>query len=71
MSNSTRRPECPLRHENGNCLPHGGFCTAVNVNVCEAMHKAYEAGITDSLVRHGRWEMKDPEVKHADIAVDI
>jgi hypothetical protein len=24
------RANCPMRHENGNCLPAGGFCTAVN-----------------------------------------
>ncbi len=32
---------CPMRHENGNCLPAGGFCTA-NKNICEALHNAYE-----------------------------
>lgn len=34
---------CPMRHENGNCLPAGGFCTA-NKNICEALHNAYELG---------------------------
>lgn len=40
---------CPLRHENGNCLPHGGFCTSVNENVCEAMRQAYEQGRHDAI----------------------
>ena len=34
---------CPMRHENGTCLPAGGFCTA-NMNICEALHNAYEMG---------------------------
>lgn len=34
---------CPMRHENGNCLPAGGFCTA-NKDICEALHNAYELG---------------------------
>lgn len=35
---------CPMRHENGNCLPAGGFCTAVNDPICEALHSAYDTG---------------------------
>jgi len=38
------RKNCPMRHENGNCLPAGGFCTAVNNPICEALQKAYYAG---------------------------
>lgn len=38
------RKECPMRHENGNCLPCGGFCTAVIDPICEAMHNAYYMG---------------------------
>lgn len=34
---------CKMRHENGNCLPAGGFCTA-NKNICEALQNAYEMG---------------------------
>ena len=39
-----RPKDCPMRHENGNCLPCGGFCTAVNLPVCEAVHNAYKMG---------------------------
>ena len=39
---------CPMRHENGNCLVTGGFCTAVIDEICQALHNAYEAG-RDSL----------------------
>ena len=35
--------DCKMRHENGNCLPAGGFCTA-NKNICDALHHAYEMG---------------------------
>ena len=38
------KPECPMRHENGNCLPAGGFCTAVNAPICEALFNAYDMG---------------------------
>lgn len=37
-----RRINCPMRHfDTGNCLPAGGFCTAVNDTICEALHNAY------------------------------
>ena len=36
---------CPMRHENGNCIPAGGFCTA-NKNICEALLNAYRMGKT-------------------------
>jgi len=32
-----------MRHENGNCIPAGGFCTA-NKNICEALLNAYRMG---------------------------
>ena len=38
------RGDCPMRHENGNCTVAGGFCTAVNDPICEALHNAYECG---------------------------
>lgn len=44
------RENCPMRHpENGNCMPAGGFCTAVNDSVCEALHSAYDLGGCDLL----------------------
>lgn len=48
-----RAKPCPMRHpENGNCLPHGGFClNAVSDSACEAMHKAYEMGYTAGAAR--------------------
>ena len=54
-----RRKDCPMRHENGNCLPHGGICTSVSDTVCEAMHNAYRAGKTAAStvkVQHGKWK---------------
>lgn len=38
------RVDCPMRHDNGNCLVCGGFCTAVNDEICSALHQAYEKG---------------------------
>lgn len=39
------RKDCPMRHySNGNCLVCGGFCTAVNDAICEALHQAYDKG---------------------------
>ena len=42
--NTELRKDCPMRHEFGNCLPAGGFCTAVNDPICEALHNAYDTG---------------------------
>lgn len=42
--NTELRKDCPMRHENGNCMPAGGFCTAVNNPICEALHNAYDTG---------------------------
>lgn len=43
MNNSMRK-DCLMRHKNGNCLPTGGFCTAVNDPICEALHNAFRCG---------------------------
>ena len=45
----TIRLNCPMRHENGNCLVAGGFCTAVNTPICEALHNAYNTGKLHSM----------------------
>ena len=52
------RSLCKLRHKNGNCLCVGGFCTAVNDEICKSIRMAYEKGYVDGKsdgVRHGRW----------------
>lgn len=52
-----KRIACPMRHENGNCLPAGGFCTAVNDCICEALHNAFNSGIaalTNELIRQSK-----------------
>lgn len=33
-----------MRHENGNCNPVGGFCTAVSTEICDAAYKAWDMG---------------------------
>lgn len=45
--NMDLRTDCKMRHENGNCLPCGGFCTAVSNEICSALHNAYNHGFTD------------------------
>jgi hypothetical protein len=45
--NMDLREDCKMRHENGNCLPCGGFCTAVSNEICCAMHNAYNHGFND------------------------
>ena len=46
------RTKCPMRHpDNGNCQPTGGFCTAVNDQICEALHSAYDLGGFDTFRR--------------------
>ena len=43
--------ECDMRHENGNCLPAGEFCTA-NRNICVALQNAYQTGYRHDLKKH-------------------
>gem|GEM_PF-1893498 len=43
------RKSCPMRHENGNCTVAGGFCTAVNDHICEALHNAFDCGYRSAL----------------------
>ena len=49
------RINCPMRHENGNCLPCGGFCLAVSNEICRGLRNAYRDGASSKVV-HGRWE---------------
>lgn len=44
-----KRKDCPMRHENGNCIVSGGFCTAVNDPICEALHNAFDCGYRSAL----------------------
>ena len=44
-----KRKGCPMRHENGNCTVAGGFCTAVNDPVCEALHNAFNCGYRSAI----------------------
>lgn len=60
MLNELRR-DCPMRHpDNGNCTVAGGFCTAVNDPICEALHNAYDCGRRsidpESLRKKGEWK---------------
>lgn len=48
--NSSKYKSCPLRCDAGNCLPLGGFCTAVKPEICDALHQAYDHGKADGLL---------------------
>lgn len=39
MNNIEKYPKCHMRTSLGNCDPMGGFCTSVNTDICEALHK--------------------------------
>lgn len=54
-----KRKDCPMRHENGNCTVAGGFCTAVNDPICEALHNAFNCGYRSALRQQER-ESNDP-----------
>ena len=49
--------KCPMRHENGNCLPVGGFCTSVPANICRAARHGFDFGYADALhrVKQGKY----------------
>ena len=38
------RTNCAYRHENGNCLPVGGFCTSVPKQYCKNVKKLFDKG---------------------------
>ena len=55
IRNIEERKDCPMRHENGNCLVIGGFCIdGVSDEICHGLHEAYDKGYRD-----GRNEMID------------
>ena len=46
---TNKRKDCPMRHKNGNCTVAGGFCTAVNDPICEALHNAFDCGYLSAI----------------------
>ena len=48
-SSNNLKPCCMRHKQNGNCVPSGGFCTAVNKPICEALHNAYRMGVDDTV----------------------
>ena len=60
------RIDCPMRHENGNCTAAGGFCTAVNDPICEALHNAYNCGYRCAALQMSDVIMKRKIQRHAD-----
>ena len=58
------RKDCEYRHDNGNCLKVGGFCTAVDNKHCE---KLKQGAVSDDVCE---WKLKDAcytsSIKHYD-----
>ena len=66
------RASCKLRHKNGNCLCVGGFCTAVNDEICNAVRSAYDKGLTEGQeVKRGRWELDEFGGWHCSVCHEI
>ena len=42
------RQICPMRHENGDCLPFGECCVLVNDGICCGLRRAYDMGFYDN-----------------------
>lgn len=53
LKHTEERKNCPMRHENGNCLAMGGFCLAVNNEICHGLHNAYNEGVEAEPIKHG------------------
>lgn len=58
-----KRKDCPMRHENGNCTVAGGFCTAVNDQICEALHNAFDCGYRSALRKQEHFREDTKKVK--------
>ena len=56
-----KRKDCPMLHENGNCLSMGGFCTAVNYEICKGLMNAYNQGWSDRSCIY--WEQRKEETQ--------
>ena len=56
-----------MRHENGNCTVAGGFCTAVNDPICEALHNAYDCGWRSAIAECRRQANKKKEKPPVDL----
>ena len=57
---SDERKNCPMRHENGNCMSVGGFCLAVNDGICEGLRNAYKTGILNRQTNNSNWHTGKP-----------
>ena len=51
--------ECPMRHENGNCLPMGGCCPALRNEICDALNQAFEMGYRTGYLERRTEEEED------------
>ncbi len=64
------RGDCPMRHENGNCTAAGGFCTAVNDPICEALHNAFYCG-EQSKIEWATMIVAEQTTKHAQKTLEV
>ena len=54
QSNLKRHQHCPMRTHVGNCIIIGGFCTSIQEDICDALHKSFQMG-TRSRAKEGEW----------------
>lgn len=60
------RKNCPMRHENGNCMSIGGFCLAVNDGICEGLRNAYKAGSLADKAENN-WHIGTPTTNESNV----
>lgn len=65
------RKDCQMRHENGNCIVIGGFCTAVNDPICEGLHSAYDSGYRAAALRAKQERENPKQITNADRIRDM
>ena len=53
------KEDCPMRHENGNCLPMGGCCPALKNEICDALQQAFEMGYRTGYMECRADELRD------------
>lgn len=60
------RKDCCLRNDVGNCGCIGGFCTAVNDEICRGLKNAYYCGIARGVQMVKDYKDKCDGLKHYD-----
>ena len=62
---------CSCRHENGNCLPVGGFCTSVPTEYCVMARKLEEYKATNATPEECKEALALLEKQKAGLVVEL